>query len=139
MAKVGCSTSVHLPGLVYPSTQTEWWMWRVLYPRLFAWRPVNVYGLMRMEWWLWRLLHPRPFSWSSVPLRRKQNGGCGECSTPVCLPGGLLTFTDSCEWSGGCGGCSAPVRFPGLAYPFDANRVVDAESALPPSVCLEAC
>ncbi|KIM60458.1 hypothetical protein SCLCIDRAFT_940349 [Scleroderma citrinum Foug A] len=41
----------------------------------------NVHGLMRMEWWLWRLLHPRPFTWSSVPLRRKQSGGCGECST----------------------------------------------------------
>ena len=45
---------------------------------------------------------------------------------------------DSCEWSGGCGGCSTPVHLPGLVYPFDANRVVDVESALPGStpICL---
>ena len=49
-------------------------------------RCVNVHGLMQMEWRLWQLLHPRPFAQSSVLLRRKQSGGCGECSTPsVCL------------------------------------------------------
>ena len=57
---------------------------------------------------------------------------------PLPLQTAVLTFMDSCEWSGGCGGCSTPVRLPGLVYSFDANRVVDVESALPPSVCLEA-
>ena len=71
-------------------------------------RCVNVHGLMWMEWWLWRLLHPHLFAQSSVFLRCKQSGGCGECSTPICLPRGEcarhqgLTLEDPEDgWDGG--------------------------------------